>query len=48
MPLQDEIVYKPEMIYFCHDCDTRFLFIHEITNHTEIFGHEEIAELPMG
>jgi len=48
MALPDEICYKPEMTYLCHDCDTKFLFIHEITYHAELFGHNRIVELPLG
>jgi hypothetical protein len=43
-----EIEYRPEITYYCDECETKFLFIHEITSHLEMFGHDQIAELPMG
>ena len=27
--LADQIFYKPEIIYFCHECERKFLPIHE-------------------
>jgi hypothetical protein len=48
MALAQEIYYKPEITYLCHECDLKFLFIHEITYHAELLGHNRIAELPLG
>jgi len=42
-----EIQYKPEMIYVCQECATKFLFIEEIASHSEMFSHFQITELPL-
>jgi hypothetical protein len=43
-----ELQVKAEMIYFCHQCKTKFLFIQDAASHVEMFDHKRIAELPMG
>lgn len=37
-----------EMIYFCRQCETKFMFARDVQSHIEMFGHKRISELPMG
>lgn len=39
---------RAETVYFCHQCKTKFLFVQDVKDHAEMFGHERITELPLG
>ncbi|AFU59332.1 zinc finger C2H2 domain-containing protein [Candidatus Nitrososphaera gargensis Ga9.2] len=50
MALLDDVEFriKAETIYFCQQCKTKFLFVHDAASHAEMFGHKRMSELPMG
>ncbi|MEW6604746.1 MAG: hypothetical protein AB1351_08675 [Thermoproteota archaeon] len=45
MALTEDIA---EIIYFCRQCETKFLLAQDAQSHLEMFGHSKISELPMG
>jgi hypothetical protein len=50
MALLDDLEYRitAETIYLCHHCQAKFLFLQDVASHAEMFGHNKIAELPIG
>jgi hypothetical protein len=39
---------RAETIYSCRECGALFLFVEDVADHSRMFGHVRIIELPLG
>jgi hypothetical protein len=46
--LLDGTKARAETIYSCRECRAVFLFVEDVVDHSTMFGHGRIDELPLG